>query len=73
LKTAVNGRGYKKLFPSKTLSEWEERTRCPVNDRLCEEAVWFSQYVLLAPRASMDSIAQAIRKIRNSAPQLARA
>ena len=28
-----------------------ERNRCPANDRLCEEAVWFTQTMLLGPRA----------------------
>jgi dTDP-4-amino-4,6-dideoxygalactose transaminase len=53
-------------------SEWHERNRCPVNDRVCEEAVWFSQYILLAPRKSMELIADAIRKIQASADRLPR-
>ena len=66
LKEALNARGYKRLFPAKTLSEWHERNRCPVNDRLCEEAVWFTQTILLAPRESMELIADAIRKIQGT-------
>jgi len=73
LKNAINSRGYQKLFPAKVLSEWDERNRCPANDRLCEEAVWFTQNMLLAPRSSMDQIAGAIRKIQASAALLARA
>ena len=72
LNEALNARGYKRLFPAKTLSEWHERNRCPVNDRVCEEAVWFSQYILLAPRKSMELIADAIRKIQVSADRLPR-
>ena len=57
----------------KVLAEWEERTRCPANDRLCEEAVWFTQTMLLAPRSSMDQIAEAMRKIQTHAAAIARA
>jgi hypothetical protein len=70
LKEALNSRGYRKLYPAKTLSEWQERNRCPVNDRLCEEAVWFSQTALLSPRRSMELIAEAIRKIQMNAARL---
>jgi len=70
LKEALSARGYQRLFPAKALAEWEERNRCPVNDRLCEEAVWFSQTVLLAPRRSMELIADAIRKLQVNADRL---
>jgi dTDP-4-amino-4,6-dideoxygalactose transaminase len=73
LKEALSARGYKRLFPAKTLSEWHERNRCPVNDQLCEEAVWFSQTVLLAPRRSMELIADAIRKIQVNANRIPKA
>lgn len=73
LKNALQSRGYKKLFPEKALAEWDERNRCPVNDRLCGEAVWFTQNMLLGPRGSMDSIADAIRKTQANAALLPRA
>jgi perosamine synthetase len=73
LKNALASRGYKRLFPEKVLSEWEDRTHCPVNDRLCEEAVWFTQNMLLAPRTAMDQIAGAIQKIQANASALPRA
>jgi dTDP-4-amino-4,6-dideoxygalactose transaminase len=73
LKEALNARGYQRLFPPKALAAWEERNRCPVNDRLCEEAVWFSQTVLLAPRRSMELIADAIRKLQVNADRLPKA
>jgi len=73
LKNALDSRGFQKLFPGNLLAEWAERNRCPVNDRLCEEAVWFSQTLLLAPRTSMDRIAGGIRKIQANAALLSRA
>ena len=59
--------------PGEDAVRWEERNRCPANDRLCEEAVWFTQTMLLAPRESMDSIADAIRKIQVNAERLLKA
>jgi hypothetical protein len=44
-----------------------------VNDRLCEEAVWFTQTMLLAPRSAMDQIAEAVRKVRTHAAELVKA
>ncbi|HEY7307366.1 MAG TPA: DegT/DnrJ/EryC1/StrS family aminotransferase [Bryobacteraceae bacterium] len=72
LKAALNSRTYKLLYPKQVLDEWEERTRCPNNDRLCEEAVWLTQTMLLGPRSDMDSIAGAIRKIQVHASELAK-
>ncbi len=71
LKNMIASKPYRRLFPEKTLAEWEERTHCPANDRLCEEAVWFTQTMLLGPRSDMDEIAAAIAKIQRSAPVLA--
>ena len=73
LKEALHSRGYSRLYGSREIAAWEERNRCPANDRLCEEAVWFTQTMLLAPRQSMDRIADAVRKIRQHAGELARA
>lgn len=73
LKNVLASRGYQRIFPPKVLAEWQERTRCPVNDRLCEEAVWFTQTMLLAPRGAMDQIADAVRKIQAHAGELAKA
>jgi perosamine synthetase len=72
LKEALGSRGYQRLFPGKALAEWEERNRCPMNDRLCAEAVWLTQNVLLASRSEMDQIAGAVRKIHAHAAALPR-
>jgi perosamine synthetase len=71
LKEALSSRGYQRIYDKKTLAEWEERTACPANDKLCEEAVWFTQTMLLGPRGDMDQIAEAIRKIQANASKLA--
>jgi len=46
------------------------RGACPENDRLCEEAVWLTQNMLLADRASMEQIAEAVRKTQAWAAQM---
>jgi len=69
----IHSKAYRALYPAKLLEQWEERTRCPVNDRLCEEAAWFGQTTLLATRRDMDQIAEAIRKIHAQAGELRKA
>ncbi len=73
LKTVMQSRGYQRVYGAKRLREWEERNRCPVNDRLCREAVWFTQTMLLDTPQGMEQIAAAIRKIQTHAADLARA
>ncbi len=70
LNNALRSRAYRRIYPEKLLDEWQERNQCPVNDRLCEEAVWLTQPMLLGPRTDMDQIAEAVRKIQRSAADL---
>ena len=70
LKAALDARAYKKLFPEDVLRNWEDRNECPSNDRLCEEAVWFTQNMFLGTKTDMDQIAEVIRKIRTHAGEL---
>ena len=63
-----------KVYGEKRMQEWLERNQhCPQNDRVCEQAVWFTQNMLLGPRTDMDQIAEAIRKIQKHAGELAKA
>ena len=42
------------------MKEWLDSLSCPQNDKLCdEEAVWFTQTMLLADRSAMEQIAAA--------------
>ena len=72
LKNTLNSRGYRRIFSEKILKEWPARTACPANERLCSQAVWLTQNMLLGPRSDMDSIAGAIERIRRHAADLAR-
>jgi len=73
IKKTVQSRAYRALFPADIVEGWEERTRCPENDQLCQEAVWMTQTMLLAKREDMDKVAEAIRKVQKHAAALARA
>lgn len=67
-------RHYLAIYGERRMKDWLEQNRaCPQNARLCAEAVWFTQNMLLGPRSDMDQIAEAIRKIQRSAGELARA
>ncbi len=67
------GRAYQRIYGKAEIDRLVERTRCPQNARLCAEAVWLTQTMLLGPRADMDQIAEAIRKIQRHADRLATA
>lgn len=72
IKATLKTRAFQRLYPAEVLANWEERTACPANRRLCAEAVWFTQNMLLGPRTDMDHIATAIRKIQRHADELAK-
>jgi dTDP-4-amino-4,6-dideoxygalactose transaminase len=50
-----------RVYRDVNFAKWQERNRCPVNNRLCGEAVWLSQQTLLATRLDMEQIAEAVR------------
>ena len=70
LKHTFDSRAYRAVYPAKQLAEWTERNHCPANDQLCEEAVWFTQTMMLGPREDLDQIAEAVRKIQRQASAL---
>ena len=73
LEAALTSRGFRAIYPKARLDAWREQNRCPENDRLCTEAVWLTQTMLLGPRKDMDDIAEAVRKVQDHAAQLAKA
>jgi perosamine synthetase len=70
LERTFASRGYQRLYSRKELSEWKDRNRCPANDRLCEEAVWLTQNMLLGSREDMNDVVNAMRKIQANAQLL---
>lgn len=72
LKEVLSSRIYQSLYGPERLARWATENRCPANDRLCDEAVWLSQTMLLGATADMDQIAEAVRKVQRFAGEIAR-
>jgi dTDP-4-amino-4,6-dideoxygalactose transaminase len=72
LKEALNSRAYRTIYSGREIAEWHERNECPENDKLCEEAVWFFQTMMLGPKRDVEQIAEAVRKIQKHAAVLAK-
>ena len=72
LKEALNSRAYRTIYSGREIAEWHERNECPENDKLCKEAVWFFQTMMLGPKRDVEQIAEAIRKIQKHAAVLAK-
>jgi dTDP-4-amino-4,6-dideoxygalactose transaminase len=66
LNKLMSSRHYLKIFGEKRLKIWREQNQCPVNDRVCREAVWLTQTALLSPRSEMDAFAEAIAKLQKN-------
>jgi len=70
LENTLNSRAYKYIYTAKQLDDYRQRLNCPENDRLCAEAVWFTQTMFLGGREDMDQIATAISKIQKQSGEL---
>ena len=75
LKSSFESKNYRKMYPKKMLdfTKFVEKNHCPENNLLCEEAVWFSQNMLLGSKADMDDIAMAIEKVHATAGEIKKA
>ena len=73
VRTIYDTRAASRIYPKKVLDDWAERVgNLPQFERLCSEAVWFTQNMLLGPRENMDVIASAIRRIQTNAAEIAK-
>lgn len=72
LADAFKSKNFRLMYPPESLDygRYMEGNQCPLNDRLCEEAVWFGQNMLLAERPDMDDIAAAIDRIHKNADKI---
>jgi dTDP-4-amino-4,6-dideoxygalactose transaminase len=74
LDEAISSRGYKRLFSAQRLKEYRDSfEELTGNREACATTVAITQNLLLAERADIDDIAEAIRKIQAHGAQLARA
>ncbi|SMO62702.1 DegT/DnrJ/EryC1/StrS family aminotransferase [Fodinibius sediminis] len=73
LENAFNSSKFRKIYSEDRLDyeEYAAENQCPSNEKICnEEAVWFTQNILLGSRNDMDLIAGAIDKIHKNAESL---
>ena len=72
LENVFKTKNFKLIYPPEMLDykKYMDRNQCPLNDQLCEEAVWFEQNMLLAEKSDMDDIATAIERIRMNADKI---
>jgi dTDP-4-amino-4,6-dideoxygalactose transaminase len=66
----LNSKAYRRVYPAEVLASWTERNACPMNDRLCAQAVWLTQPMLLGEKADMEDIAAAIGRIQAHSGEL---
>jgi len=71
IEAALCSKNFKRAFPKARLDRYREELHYPDNDRLCQEAVWISQEMLLTSKQDMDDIANAIAKIYENRDKLA--
>jgi perosamine synthetase len=64
---------YLNIYGEKTMKNWLERNQCPENDKLTDQAVWFTQNMLLGTKTDMDQIVEAINKIQRHAAEISKA
>ena len=72
LGNAFQTKNFKKMYPPEMLDskKYYAENQCPENDQLCNEAVWFTQNLLLGDKDDMRVIADAIIKIRTNASKI---
>ena len=74
LDEAIDSRGFKRLFSAQRLKEYRGSLQeLKGNRQVCETTVAMGQNLLLAGRADIDHIGEAIRKIQAHGAELARA
>ncbi len=71
IEAALSSKNFKRSFPKARLDRYREELHYPDNDRLCREAVWLSQELLLTSKRDIDDIADAILKVYENRDKLA--
>lgn len=71
LKQTFESTNYKKMYLGElNYARYMEENQCPLNDTLCNEAVWFTQNMLLGSKNDMEMIFQAIQRIHTHAEEI---
>jgi len=67
----LTSKNFTRSFPKARLDQYRKELNYPANDQLCQEAVCFTQNLLLGPKQDMDDIADAIQKLYENRDKLA--
>ena len=72
LENTFKSKNFQTSYPKEVLDikKYKQRNRCPENDKICQEAVWIPQNVLLAGNTEIVKIAEAVNKIYTNAESL---
>ncbi len=63
IEDAFNSKGFKRLYSPERLNQWREQNHLPGNDQTCEEAIAFTQNILLGSSQDMDDIVNGFTKV----------
>lgn len=63
IEIALTSRNFKRAFPKERLDRYRDELHYPGNEQLCQEAVCFTQNLLLGSKSDIDDIANAIQKV----------
>jgi dTDP-4-amino-4,6-dideoxygalactose transaminase len=72
IEAALTSKNFRRAFPKERLDRYRQELHYPANDQLCQEAVWFSQNMLLGTKSDIDDIANAIQKVYENRDDLAK-
>jgi dTDP-4-amino-4,6-dideoxygalactose transaminase len=67
----LTSKNFTRSFPKARLDQYRKELNYPANDQLCQEAVCFTQNLLLGPKQDIDDIANAIEKLYQNRDKLA--
>jgi dTDP-4-amino-4,6-dideoxygalactose transaminase len=67
----LTSKNFTRSFPKARLDQYRKELNYPANDQLCQEAVCFTQNLLLGSKQDIDDIANAIEKLYQNRDKLA--
>jgi dTDP-4-amino-4,6-dideoxygalactose transaminase len=67
----LSSRNFQRMYSKEQLEHCRQQNHCPGNDKLCGEAVSFSQSLLLGSKEGTDKIADAFEKVYEHRSELA--
>lgn len=69
---ALKSKNFQLMYPPEMLdyNKYMEQNQCPLNDEVCEEAVWMFHSMLIAEKSDMDDIVAAVEKIYRNAEKI---